>query len=251
RSRTLRTGPITCQGKSMKLSLKWLRDYVDVTLPPVELAHRLTMAGTEVGGIQNIGGEWEGVRIGRVVAIDRHPNADRLVLATVDLGGETQTVVTGAPNIAAGQVVPFARVGARLLDGHSAEKKWVTLKPQKIRGVESQGMVCSEKELGLSDEHEGILVLPDDAPVGRPLAGYLGDTIFDLELTPNRPDCQAVLGVAREVAAIENTAVREPELSYPEAAAAITGRARVSIEAPDLCPRYCAALIENVQIGPS
>jgi len=187
--------------------------------------------------------------VAEVVDVSPHPNADRLRLATVDLGGEQMTVVCGAPNVAAGQKVAFARVGAELIDGHTGEP--TILKAAKIRGVESAGMVCSEKELGLSDSHEGILVLPEDAPVSTPLGEYLGETVLDLGITPNRPDCMSVLGIAREVAALSNGSVREPPLDYQESGRPIKERLSVEIADRDLCPRYCAALVEGVQIGPS
>jgi phenylalanyl-tRNA synthetase beta chain len=234
----------------MRVSLKWLADYVDVSLPAGELAHRLTMSGTEVDAILSAGGDWELISVGQVVAVERHPNADRLTLTTVNLGGgERMTVVCGAPNVAVGQKVAFARAGARLIDGHTGEPS--LLHPARIRGVESAGMVCSEKELGLSDYHEGILVLPQDAPVGAPLAGYLGDTIFDLDITPNRPDCLSVLGVAREVAALTGGSVREPPHTYVEEGPPIQERVSVEIADPDLCYRYVATLIEGVKVGPS
>ena len=198
----------------MKIPLSWLREYVDIDLPPAELAHRLTMSGTEVGSIEVVGGSWDNVFVGYVVSVDPHPNANRLRLATVSLEGEELTVVCGAPNIAAGQKVAFARVGARLVDARTGNVE--TLKAARIRGVESAGMVCSERELALGDDHEGILVLPEDAPQGRPLQEYLGDVVFDLDVTPNRPDCLSVLGIAREIAALTGAAIREPDLSYPE-----------------------------------
>src|SRR3989304_5511014 len=145
----------------MKVSLKWLRDYVDITLPPAEIAEKLTMAGIEVKGMQVIGGGWENVVIGCIIAINPHPNADRLTLPTVDLGTEQATVVCGAPNLRVGDKIAFARVGAQLIDGHTGQS--ATLKSAKIRGVTSSGLVCSEKELGISDKHEGILVLPAGA----------------------------------------------------------------------------------------
>jgi phenylalanyl-tRNA synthetase beta chain len=149
----------------MRVPLRWLSEYVDPTLNPQELAERLTVAGLEVGEIISSAGDWEGITVAQVVEVARHPNADRLVLATVEQRpGERQTVVCGAPNVAAGQKVPFAPAGTRLLDGHTG--KPAVLKPAVIRGVESAGMICSEKELGLSDQHEGILVLAEDAPVG-------------------------------------------------------------------------------------
>ena len=198
----------------MKVPLSWLREYVDIDLPPEELAHKLTMAGAEVGGIDVVGGSWDNVFVGYVTSVDPHPNADRLRLATVSLNDEELTVVCGAPNVAAGQKVPFAKVGARLVDARTGEME--TLKAARIRGVESAGMVCSERELALGDDHDGIVVLPEDAPVGTPLRDYLGDVVFDLDVTPNRPDCLSVLGVAREVAALTGAVVREPDLSYPE-----------------------------------
>src|SRR3989304_6151863 len=182
----------------MRVPLKWLSEYIDLTLDPVDLARRLTMAGAEVGEVITSGGDWDGVTVGRVVDVSRHPNADRLVLVTVDLGGEQHTVVCGAPNVADGQKVAFARVGASLIDGHTG--KPTTLKPAGIPGVEAAGMVCSEKGLGRSDYHEGILVLAEDAPVGVPLAAYLADVVFDMELTPNRPDLLSLVGIAHEVA---------------------------------------------------
>jgi phenylalanyl-tRNA synthetase beta chain len=233
----------------VKVPLNWLGEYVDINLTPAELARRLTMAGTEVAAILTTGRDWGKIGVAEVVEVSLHPNADRLRLATVDLGGEQMTVVCGAPNVAAGQKVAFARVGAELIDGHTGEP--TILKAAKIRGVESAGMVCSEKELGLSDSHEGILILPEDAPVGVPLGEYLGDTILDLDITPNRPDCMSVLGIAREVAALSGGSVREPPLDYQEAGRLIKERVSVQIADHDLCPRYCAALIESVQIGPS
>ena len=236
----------------MRISLKWLAEYVDVTLPAEELAHRLTMAGLEVETIERVGGDWdpELITVGRVESVEAHPNADRLRLVTVELGGdEKMTVVCGAPNVAAGQKVAFARVGARLIDGRSG--KSAKLKPATIRGVESAGMVCSEKELGLSDEHEGILALPEGAPLGTPLADYLGDAILNIDLTPNRPDCLAVVGVAREVAALTGGAVREPGHTYEDTGEPASERASVEIADPDLCFRYVAGVIEGVRIGPS
>ena len=233
----------------MKVSLKWARDYVDIKLGPKELAERLTMAGLEVKSFQTIGGAWDNVVVGEVIAVTPHPNADRLKLATVNLGTEQITVVCGAPNIGANQKVAFARVGARLIDGHTGEL--VSLKPAKIRGVISEGMVCSEKELGISDSHEGIMVLPAEAPIGTPLGDYLGDVIFDLDITPNRPDCLSVIGIAREIAALTGVALRLPQIDYEETEKVIESFASVDIVEPDLCPRYCASLITGVKIGPS
>jgi phenylalanyl-tRNA synthetase beta chain len=233
----------------MKVSLKWLRDYVDIKLAPKELAERLTMAGLEVKGIQTTGGTWDKVVIGEVIALNPHPNADRLKLATVDLGTEQVTTVCGAPNISLGQKVPFAHIGARLIDAHTEEA--ILLKPAKIRGVASEGMVCSEKELGISDSHEGILVLPPEAPIGAPLGAYLGDVIFDLDVTPNRPDCLSVIGIAREIAALTGEPLRLPPIHYEELEDSIDSFASVDIVDPALCPRYCASLITGIKIAPS
>jgi phenylalanyl-tRNA synthetase beta chain len=233
----------------MKVSLKWLKEYVDFDLPPAALADKLTMAGIEVKGWQATGGGWEKVVVGHILAINPHPNADRLTLPTVDLGAEQQTVVCGAPNLKVGDKVAFARVGAELIDGHTG--KAIKLEAAKIRGVASSGMVCSEKELGISDSHEGILVLPADAPVGMPLADFMGDVIFDLEVTPNRPDCLSVIGIAREIAALTGQKVHLPDTNYDEAGTPIGQQLEVEIAAPDLCPRYSASLITGIKIAPS
>ncbi len=232
----------------MKVSLKWLSEYVDIKLTPQELADRLTMAGIEVQGVQTVGG-WENVVVGEVLAVTPHPDAERLKLATVNLSSQQLTVVCAAPNIAVGQRVPFARVGAQLIDGHTGEM--LTLKPAKIRGILSEGMVCSEKELGISDSHEGIMVLPSEAPIGIPLGEYLGDTIFDLDVTPNRPDCLCLIGIAREVAALTGEEVHLPEVDYQEEEQSIDSLISVDITAPELCPRYCASLVTGITISSS
>ena len=236
----------------MRVPLSWLTKYVPVTTPPAELAHKLTMAGTEIGAVEEIGADWDPdkVLVGHVIEVNPHPNADRLTLPTVDLGnGETATVVCGAPNVAAGQKIAFAREGALLRSNRTSKVE--PLKAAKIRGVLSSGMVCSERELGIGDDHAGILVLDDDAPVGAPLRDVLGDAILDADVTPNRPDCLSVLGVAREVAAITGEQVTEPDAAYDEAAPPISGMVHVRIEDPDLCGRYSAGLVEGVQVGPS
>src|SRR6478672_5735039 len=200
----------------MLVSLKWLSSYVPIAMPLKELADRLTLAGVKVEKIHQQGEEWSGVSVASVLEVNPHPNADRLRLATVDNGsGNNPTVVCGAPNLATGQKVAYAAVGARLRDGHSDKVEYATLKASKIRGVESLGMICSEKELGISDQHEGILVLPEDAPIGTPLSEFLGDTILDFEITPNRPDLLSILGIAWEVAAQTHVKVTEPERTYP------------------------------------
>ncbi|MGD0764701.1 MAG: phenylalanine--tRNA ligase subunit beta [Dehalococcoidia bacterium] len=234
----------------MRVSLRWLAEYVDIDLPPRELAHKLTMAGSAVDAVERSGGDWEGISVGLVTAVAPHPNADRLRLATVELGGgEKMTVVCGAPNVAEGQKIAFGRVGAHIVDPGTREV--AVLKPARIRGVESAGMVLSERELGISDEHVGILVLDEAAPIGTPLQEYMGDTVFDIAVTPNRADCLSMIGIAREVAALTGKTVRYPDLTYPEEGPAIEGRVAVEIADVDLCSRYVATLIDDVKIGPS
>jgi len=233
----------------MKVSLKWLEQYVDIDLSPAELADKLTMAGTEVKGWQAIGGDWENIVVGQIVSINPHPNADRLKLPTVDLGTEQLTVVCGASNLKVGNKVAFARVGAQLIDGHSGQI--VKLEAARIRGVASSGMLCSERELGISDYHQDIMVLAAEAKVGTPLADFMGDVIFDLDVTPNRPDCLSVVGIAREIAALTGQEVHLPDAGYDEKGAPIEQQISIDITAPDLCPRYSASLITGVKIAPS
>lgn len=234
----------------MRVPLKWLHDFVDAEVDAAELARRLTLAGLEVEKIDIVGAGWDKVFTAHVNTVERHPDADRLVLADVEAGEHRLTVVTGAPNIAAGQNVVLALAGARLIDGHSDSGEYKTLKPGKIRGIISEGMVCSEKELGMSDEHEGILVLPDDAPLGLPLQEYLGDTVLEFEITPNLAHDFSVLGVAREVGALYHRPLTEPGRvdvdSIPRASQDL-----ITIDAPDLCARYIGAVVKGVEVGPS
>jgi len=233
----------------MKVPLKWLKDYVDIDIPVDELARKLTLAGLEVSDIQVIGGSWDKVIVGRILAVNPHPNADRLRLASVDLGSRQITVVCGAPNLVVDDIIAFALVGARLIDGHTGKVE--ELKPAKIRGVISEGMICAEKELGISDNYEGILVLPREFEIGRPLADYLGEIILDIDITPNRADCLSVMGIAREVAAITGHPFRMPDLEYEEGSKGAESYASVQIKDPELCPRYCAGIIDGITIKPS
>ena len=233
----------------MLIPFSWLSQYVDITLEPDELSHRLTMGGIEVGDVFTRGG-WEGCVVGYVRATRPHPNADTLTLCEVDPGdGPPLEVVCGAPNVAAGQKICFARPGVTLMNMHNGRRE--ELRPATIRGVVSEGMICSEAELEISDEHEGIIVLPDDAVVGTPVDEALGDTFLELELTPNRGDCLSILGVAREIGAITGQPVRVPEIGYAETDVAVEALAQVTIEDPDLCPRYTASVITGISIGPS
>jgi len=235
----------------MKVPMRWLADFVDTGLAPRELMFRMTMAGLEAEKLEEIGADWgDKVFVGYVDAVVRHPDADRLVLATVSYGQGSITVVTGAPNIREGQKVVLALAGVRLIDGHAEGINYKVLKPGMIRGVKSEGMVCSEKELGISEEHEGILILPDDAPVGTYFKDYAGDAVVEFEITPNLVHAFSILGIAREAAALVGQPYRLPAMvdlaTLPAAPANL-----VTIEAPDLCPRYMGITITGVQVGPS
>jgi phenylalanyl-tRNA synthetase beta chain len=233
----------------MKVPFNWLKEYVDTDLSPEALSYRMTMAGLEAENLTSIGAGWDKVFVGEVMNVTQHPDADRLVLADVAAGEHRLTVVTGAPNIARGQKVALALAGARLIDGYSEEVKYKTLKPGAIRGIRSEGMVCSEKELGISDEHEGILVLDPEAPVGVPLADYLGDTVIEFEITPNLVHAFSVYGISREAGAVANSAVRSPQVADLSSVPQSTSLVRV--DAPDLCSRYHAVVIDGLRVEPS
>lgn len=242
----------------MRVSLKWLQDYVDIGITADDLAQRMTMAGVEIGAIERIGASWDRdkILVGQITARAPHPNADRLQLVTADYGRGAITVVTGAWNLEVGDKVPVALLGARLRNGHSEQHEEVVLKPTKLRGVPSEGMVCSQLELGLGEDHEGIMILPVDAPVGAALVDYLGDTIFVLDIK-GRWDCLSMLGVAQEAAALQriqlnrDVALRQPPADYPEPGDDINRHITIEIQDPDLCPRYSATLLRGIKIGPS
>ncbi|MCL2337475.1 MAG: phenylalanine--tRNA ligase subunit beta, partial [Firmicutes bacterium] len=238
----------------MRVSYNWLREFVDLGgIPPAELADRLTMAGLAAEGIEEPGRGIEKVYTGRILHIEPHPNADKLVVCrVVTLGGEEVQIVTGAPNVAVGQVVPVALVGAKLAGG-------LAIKKAKLRGVESRGMLCSGQELGIdpsmmpTDQAHGIMILEADTPVGvdvKPLIG-LDDAIIELELTPDRGDCLSMLGVAREVAAILGQPLRMPPTELTETVPAGDKPLRVDIDEPELCRRYVARLLVDVKAGQS
>jgi len=230
----------------MKVTLNWLRDYVDFDLSVEELSHRLTMAGLEVDALERLGEGLDSVVVARLAEVRQHPDADRLTVCSVDTGSETCQVVCGATNHKTGDLVALARVGS-ILPGDFKIKK------SKIRGQESQGMLCSEKELGLSAESAGIMILPAGLPLGQPFfeAAGLKDVVFELGLTPNRPDCLSVVGVAREVAAMCGNPLRLPDVQLIESGERADRKSSVRIDDADLCPRYAARLIEGVKIGPS
>ncbi|TMC69113.1 MAG: phenylalanine--tRNA ligase subunit beta [Chloroflexi bacterium] len=230
----------------IKVPVSWLREYVDITIPIDELALRLHMSSTEVKGIER---PWwdDRIRTARVQKLAKHPNADKLQLATVDYGAGTKTVVTGATNLTEGGIVAYADEGATIIDGHTGER--VVLRGKPMRGIRSEGMVLSQKELGLGDDHEGIHLLDASVPVGALLRDVLGDTILALELQPNRPDCLGVVGVAREAAALLGASLREPALE--RIALSVPKSFDVRIEDDRACPRFAAALLAGVRIGPS
>src|SRR5512137_409803 len=213
----------------MRVPLKWLSEFVTLEVPLDELLERLPTAGIEVGSVERVGEGWdrEKVVVGEVTAVRQHPNADRLTLPTVAYGaGRSIEVVTGAPNITVGMSgvkVALALSGARLVDAYAPEGGFTVLKPSKIRGVKSEGMVCSEKELGISAEHGGILLLPEDAVPGTPLVDYLGDTVLHVELTPNLAHCLSLAGIAREVAAMGCGTLVERAESLVEGGGAAAG----------------------------
>lgn len=252
----------------MHVSTRWLADYVDLP-PAAELASMLSLSGLEVGSARTVGVEpiagvrmedpgpvWdrEKIVIGKVVSVGRHPDADKLKLPRVAFGnGREMTLVTGAPNIApgdSGQWCVLALSGAKVIDGHSKEKVLKELKPTVIRGVPSEAMLCSAYELGLSEDHEGLLFLdPGTAPEGAPAAEALGDVVLEIDILPNMARCLALTGLAREVAALTGGRVREPDSSLPPGAGACP--VKVSIEAPDACRRYMGLVVEGFPGGVS
>jgi len=243
----------------MDVSYRWLLRYVEHDWSPEVLAEQLTMAGLEVESVTPEGQSLSGVIVGEIESVREHPSADRLVLCDVDLGGgDPVQIACGAPNVAEGQRVPVATVGTTLSlpdpdapDGRTS----VDIEARTIRGESSHGMICAEDELGLSDDHSGIMVLESDARVGQPLTEYLAahevtldDSVLDIELTPNRPDAASHLGVARDVAALADASVRRPDIEVPSAGGRVAEELDVRIEDVDGCPRYVAMLVRNVDV---
>ncbi len=252
----------------MKVPLSWLREFVEITVPVEELARQLTLSGMEVVDVRSIGLEgsalpWdpEKILVCNILEVKPHPNAERLVLADVDYGAaQPHTVVTGAPNLFQYRGIGplahplksvYAKEGARIYDGHAEGWVITTLKGRPVRGVMSDAMLCSEKELGISEEHDGILILEDEAPTGTPLRDFLGEVVLELDFTPNYARCLSIVGMAREVAAITGARLTLPNPQVGTAGASTDGRVKVTIEEPDLCPRFTLGLIEGVTIGPS
>ena len=230
----------------MLVSLKWLKDYVDIELTAEELSHELTMAGLEVDEIKTIRPAFSGVVVAEILSVKPHPSADRLLLCNVSDGKDNYPVVCGAKNIAVGDIVPLAKVGAVIPGGY-------TIKSSLLRGEKSDGMLCSEAELEISDDASGIMHLPSDLPLGLPLdtALNIGDTVLDVGVTPNRSDCLSMIGIAREVAAITGKKIKQPSMKVKESSEDINSLTSVKIIDADACPRYTARMIKNVQIGAS
>jgi len=230
----------------MLVSLKWLKDYVDVNLTPEEIAGKLTMAGLEVDSIEKVSPGFSGVVVSRILSIRPHPNADKLSLCEVSTGDRAFPVVCGARNIRPDDVVPLATVGATIPGGY-------TIKSSRLRGELSEGMLCSEEELGIGEDATGIMILPDTLPLGEDLATALDleDVALEISVTPNRADCLSMLGIAREIAAMTGTRVRYPAIAFEEKGGDIHNLTSVTILDPDLCPRYTARLIQNIEIRPS
>ncbi len=231
----------------MNVSIKWLKEYVDFDLSPEALAERLLMLGMEIESIKQLGEGLDRVVVGRINTVEKHPKADKLVLCKVDVGtGTDAQIVCGAPNAREGLVAPVALIGAELPNG-------LTIKRAKIRGEESQGMLCSEQELAISEEASGLMELPDDMQTGAPIVDALGldDVVLELEITPNRPDCLSMIGVAREISVAVGNPLKLPEVNIQQRMTDIHNLTNVTIEAPHLCPRYAARVIQGVKIAPS
>jgi phenylalanyl-tRNA synthetase beta chain len=231
----------------MKVPVSWLKEYVDFEDTIEGLADKLTFAGLEVEAIETIGSDFAGVVVGEVVQVEPHPGADKLRLCTVDYGtGENMRVVCGAPNVEVGGKYPFAPVGTTLPGGF-------TLKKAKIRGEESMGMLCAKDELGLGEDHSGLLVLAADLEPGTPFVQVWGEpeTVIELEITPNRPDCLSMIGVAREMAVLYGSELKLPSFGISETDEDVNGEISVAVEDASACPRYTARVLKEAKIGPS
>ncbi len=230
----------------MKASFSWLKEYVSIEMSPPELAEALTMAGLEVEALLDKYDYLQSVKVGRVLAVEPHPNANKLTLCKVDSGDRILSVVCGAPNVEAQMLSPLALPDTVFPDG-------TILQESTIRGQASEGMLCSEGELGLGTDRSGIMTLDRGLAVGKTLskALSLSDPVFEIDLTPNRPDCLSILGIAREIAAIHNTNINYPAIRLPEPHEDIGHYTSVTIESPDYCPRYAARLLIGIAVGPS
>ncbi len=235
----------------MKISLNWLKNYIELKKSPEELAHSLTMAGLEVEEIMTVGEIPEGVVVAKILSREAHPNSDHLSVCKVDAGnGNVQQIVCGAPNCDAGCVVPLATLGTVFKDPEGG--KDFVINKCKLRGVESSGMMCSAKELGLNGDHNGLMILPQDWTIGAPLGSYIEkDTVYTVEITPNRPDWLSHWGVARDVAALCGGRRSFPDTHLPSVSGFESWSGLVSIQDPDLCPEYTARVIRGVTVKES
>ncbi|MEX1328150.1 MAG: phenylalanine--tRNA ligase subunit beta [Desulfobacterales bacterium] len=230
----------------MKVSLSWLKDYIAINMDAADLADALTMVGLEVESVADRYDYLGSVVVGRIEDVSPHPNADKLKICRVNTGDQISSVVCGAPNVQPGMLAPLAKPGTVFPDGSQ-------LKKSVIRGVSSEGMLCSDAELGLGIDSSGIKALDLSLKFGDRLADALGlyDIVFEFDLTPNRPDCLSVIGIAREIAAIQKTPLNYPDYTIEDKANAIHNISSVKIEAPDHCPRYSARLVEKVKVEAS
>jgi len=230
----------------MQVSLNWLKEYISINLDPKELSDLLTMTGIEVENVVKTGDKLDSVVVAEIISLSPHPNADKLSLCTVETGSGTCNIVCGANNIKPGDKVPLAIVGTQLPSG-------ISIKKAKIRGELSQGMLCSETELALGNDESGIMILSPETKVGQPINLALGleDYILEISLTPNRPDCLSIIGIARQIAAFTQQTVCLPTINIKEKGGDINQLTSVTVEAPDLCPRYSARIISQITIGPS
>jgi phenylalanyl-tRNA synthetase beta chain len=238
----------------MKVTLNWLKQYVDFNWSPEELTGRLTMLGLEVEEMQKISGAFDGIVVAQILTRDPVPGSDKLSVCKVADGKGERTIICGAQNHKPGDKVPLILPNFAL-PLKPGEKEPFVIKERKVFGITSQGMMCSPQELGLPDQVDGLLILPADAPVGKPFGEYLGrsggDVVYDLEVTPNRPDLNSVIGIAREIAAVTGNALRIPEVGSQRSEVRTENLVAVKIEDAELCPRYTARVVKGVKIRPS
>lgn len=237
----------------MKISYNWLKQYLDFDLTPEETDEKLTLLGLEVEETETVGFDFEHFVVGEVKEVRAHPNADKLVLCDVNLGDETVQIACGAPNVAANQKVPVAKVGATI-PVPMKDGSYLTIKKAKLRGETSNGMICSESELGLSDDHSGIMVMDDSIETGTPLKNALDlekDTIFEVALTPNRPDASCHVGVARDLSAVTDGKLKNPYSNIQEKESSQNEEISISIADEDKCHRYVGIVVDNVKVEES
>jgi phenylalanyl-tRNA synthetase beta chain len=238
----------------MKVTLNWLKQYVDFDWSPEELTERLTMLGLEVEGVHKLGGEFAGIVVAQILTRDAVPGSDKLSVCKVTDGKGERTIICGAQNHKPGDKVPLILPNFAL-PLKPGDKEPFVIKERKVFGITSQGMMCSPQELGLPDTVDGLLILPADAPIGKPFAEYLGrsgsDVVYDLEVTPNRPDLNSVIGIAREIAAVTGNKLKIPEIKISESKEKVGDLVSVKIDDAERCPRYTARVVKGVKIGPS